>query len=205
MKNVLILGAGRFGTRAAGILTNRGYHVTLVDREEPLLKTGNFIAFDAVSFLHDPHVARRYDWIVPAVPVHVAFEWLCGMVRSTGRRFCKQDVPEGILPGLALYRSHGTLYISMENHTCPADCPEPVGLCYLTGLTREKTLYDLICEIELPDYTTNVIRSIQLAPGVGGILPKNLDALYTAVTEGKKQGIVATSCSCHAVINAYCL
>ena len=88
MKNnkltIWILGAGRFGKRAAKVL--RDIHpranITIVDRNEKSLRqlknlADRTICEDGIDFLTNSLKNPDHpDWIVPTIPIHVAFEWM---------------------------------------------------------------------------------------------------------------------------------
>jgi hypothetical protein len=63
-------------------------------------------------------------------------------------------------------------------------------------------LFELIQNIKVPGYKTLVIRSHQLAPGVGGYQLSTLWRLLEVVKSSEKNILVATACRCHGVINA---
>jgi hypothetical protein len=72
----------------------------------------------------------------------------------------------------------------------------------VTGEVREAHLFDVIRNIELGDYLTFVVRSHQLAPGVGGYQLSVLWRLLEEARSTEKDILVATACRCHGVINA---
>ena len=72
----------------------------------------------------------------------------------------------------------------------------------MTGEVREADLFDVVRNIEVAGYVTLVVRSHQLAPGVGGY---QLSALWRLLEEARsteKDILVATACRCHGVIDA---
>jgi hypothetical protein len=94
------------------------------------------------------------------------------------------------------------LYLSLSTWRCPDDCPEPVGSCFVTGLPREYCLYDYLANFSLQDYIFLVIRSRQLAPGVGGFRPEDLWQLRRQILNSKGKIIISTACCCHGVSHA---
>ncbi|EFK96723.1 hypothetical protein LDC_1248 [sediment metagenome] len=210
-KAIIIIGAGHFGQRAAALL-NSTPHTSLwiVDRDVTKLKTmGNIgakrIAEDGVHFLakHFSHLAPS-TFIIPAVPVHLAFEWLRTYINKRG---AVEQLP--IPKGLALRLPHtsegseGSLLASYADFRCPEDCPEPANRCTVTGKKRGTPLYRLLADVQPRGFRVHVIRSRQLAPGVGGYPVKDLQELLGKVSEGRKgKWLVATACKCHGIVSA---
>ena len=208
---VMILGAGRFGRLAMERLQRRrpGAGITLVDRERPadlILDPagGRFIAAEAVAYLsemQDP--AAGTDWIVPAVPVHVVGRWVRGQL-SKERRFQPLAVPEALLSRVPnpMRGTNGQLYVSNADFLCPDDCPEPEALCTVTGKPRPRVMYAHLARLVIPGFTPVVVRSRQLAPGVGGFRPADLHDALARVRAAPGPVLLATACKCHGVIEA---
>ena len=72
----------------------------------------------------------------------------------------------------------------------------------MTGLPREYCLYDYLANFSLQDYIFLVIRSRQLAPGVGGFRPEDLWQLRRQILNSKGKIIISTACCCHGVSHA---
>jgi threonine dehydrogenase-like Zn-dependent dehydrogenase len=209
MESFLVLGAGRFGSLAVQRILAREEvsRLVVVDRDVHVLEKLTempieIVEQDAIDFLvHSP--GHGSDWIVPAVPVHVAFVWLC-------RQLAQEGTITPLAAPSALYQKipnpmrgkAGTLYTSFATFHCPDDCKEPEEMCRVTQERRETNLYDLIQQIEVQDYKTLVVRSHQLTPGVGGYQFLTLWQLLDAARSAKKNIIVSTACRCHGVINA---
>jgi len=208
-KAIIIVGAGHFGQRAAALLNSAPCaSLWIVDRDAKKLKTmGNIgakrIAEDGVRFLakHFSHLAPS-TFIIPAVPVHLAFEWL-RTYKSRPRAIEQLPVPKAFALRLphTWDGSEGSLLASYADFRCPEDCPEPTNRCTVTGKKRETPLYRLLAEVEIRGFGVHVIRSRQLAPGVGGYRVKDLKELLGKILEGsKRKWLVATACKCHGVV-----
>lgn len=169
------------------------------------------------------------DWIVPAVPQHLAAAWyLTGMGPKHARRIPVPWEVDNLVPGPLRLPSPSTdLYTSIAQTGCPEDCPEPASYCPATGEPRPYDLFSRLAELankpELPNFTTVVVRSHQLAPGVGGYRPSALHAAaeemraapekmdaavkmtHAAAGEratGRQKVLLCTSCRCHGVVSA---
>ncbi len=210
MPTYLILGAGRFGQLACRRLheSDPGAEIYLVD-QDPSRITSYAPAVRAVRAAAVPYLAECLvsesppDWIIPAIPRHVAFDWLWRQ-RPPGDLWRRLPVPPAVGQGLPFARRGPAeeLYLSLSTWRCPDDCPEPAGGCFLTGLPREYCLYDYLANFSLQDYISLVIRSRQLAPGVGGFRPEDLWQLRRQILNTKGKIIISTACCCHGVSHA---
>jgi hypothetical protein len=208
---IIILGAGHFGQRAAALLSSVPHtSLWIVDRDVAKLKKlgaigAKRIAEDGVRFLakHFSHLDPS-TFVIPAVPVHLAFEWLRTYISGKGA-VEQLAVPKGFAVRLPhpLNGSEGSLLTSYADFRCPDDCPEPAGRCTVTGKKRGTPLYRLLSEAEPRGFRVHVIRSRQLAPGLGGYRVRDLKELLGKVSEaGKGKWLVATACKCHGVVTA---
>ena len=64
-------------------------------------------------------------------------------------------------------------------------------------------MYRRLAELRIYPFSSLVVRSHQLAPGVGGYRPARLKQL--AVDARRRPGylLVSTACRCHAVISSF--
>ena len=210
MASYLILGAGKFGRLALERLTrlDTAGSFLVVDRDPVALAVGvdggpgrQWVQAEAVTFLvQHLGIDCRWDWIIPMVPVHVAYGWLrAGPLAGSAWR--QADVPEELAGLVADARRGpaGELFLSRAQHLCPDDCAEP-EFCPVTGEPREPSLHQELASLHPDDWEIRVIPSQQLAPGVGGYPPGRLWELARdmAALEGKV--LIATACRCHGVI-----
>ena len=64
-------------------------------------------------------------------------------------------------------------------------------------------MYKLLEDMALPGFRVHVIRSRQLAPGVGGYSVGELKGLLRKVeSAGDSNWLVGTACKCHGVVSA---
>lgn len=209
-ERVWILGAGRFGSIACKRLIRRHAQASFLvidSREEELAKIEEQFGLpvqlrEAVSFMSERPLADDI-WIIPAVPIHVAFQWLLSQI--AGERLIYQtDVPQITdekVPNP--FRMHSkTLYTSFANFRCPDACSEPDEICTHTGKPRPGNLYEHLQQLKVPGFEMIVVRSWQLAPGVGGYPGAALKNALAAITQAPGRYLIATSCRCHAVVDA---
>ena len=207
---VFIIGAGRFGGRAARLLgQGPDIPIFVIDTDEKrLAELGSLsvtrIPDDGIQFLaKNSNLINPTSTVVPAVPLHLAFEWLRRYL-GHGYQVKKIDVPKDIKPFLphSWPGSEGSLLVSYADFVCPDDCPEP-DCCSVTGQRREQPLHDLLSHIDLFGFRNYVIRSRQLAPGLGGYAMADLTKTAEAVAGGKMgKWLLSTSCKCHGILTA---
>lgn len=208
--SVIVIGAGHFGKRALRILgSRRNTPVRVVESDEGRLAgiadSGvERVLGDGVTFLASHSDSLPLSTIiVPALPVHFAFEWLRAALGS-GRRHRPLRVPEAIkaLVPHAWDGRDGSLLVSYADFRCPDDCPEPAGHCTVTGKRRGKPMYEVLGGVAAPGFRVHVLRSRQLAPGVGGYSIGDMKGLLERVeSAGNSKWLVGTACKCHGVIS----
>jgi len=207
---VFIIGAGHFGTRAARIIRQRTHApVFVVDPNEKGLAAlrdlqVELVPDDGIQFLvSNFERIKPADTIVPALPLHLAYEWLIRFLPGDVRveRMPLPDV-DRLLPH-PCPASEGSTLVSYADFRCPDDCPEPVR-CTVTGEKREKPLYALLRDLQVPPFQIHIIRSHQLAPGLGGYKGGDLQELAEKVLKAEnRMWILGTACKCHGILTAF--
>lgn len=204
--DVLVVGGGRFGClalrrlagRVRGMVEPRPTPALLSLVQEHgihLLREDGAQALDQALNGPQPPV-----WVVPALPRHLVVEWL-RLALPEARRL---DLPPEVLPDLpsVIAGEGGQAYLSLADFLCPEDCPEPPGYCTLTGLPREQPLYQILAGLSAPGLKTAVVRSHQLAPGVGGCQAADLLELRDQMQRRGGRWLLGTACCCHGVLGA---
>ncbi|MBK5101057.1 MAG: hypothetical protein JJE15_08720, partial [Desulfobacteraceae bacterium] len=207
---VFVIGAGHFGTRAARLIRQRfDAPIFVVDVDKNRLSDVatlgvNWIECDGILFLvENYHFLNPSNTIVPAVPVHLAYEWVKGYL-GRSHVISMIQAPEAIKsllphtwPG-----SEGSLLISYADFECPDDCPEP-EYCTVTEERRDNPLHDLLSHVRVPGFKVHVIRSHQLAPGLGGYKVGDLTILAEQLSKAETgKWLLGTSCRCHGIVTA---
>lgn len=208
----LIIGAGKFGAKAAERLHSKrpGARLTIVDQSVEALSRLSHLQVEQVC--HEGGSLLKVfldteplpEWIIPAVPIHLAFEWVRLKMSEHG---CLEVFPvpaeiEAVLPN-PVRGTDGQLFISYADFVCPDNCVEPFDRCTFTGKPRKGLLYKKLEGISYRDFTSVVIRSHQLAPGVGGYRPEALKESLGKIVESKGPVLYSTACLCHGVIHAF--
>jgi hypothetical protein len=206
-----VIGAGRFGRRAAARLRDQSpaSRIVVADRDESALQglppgiPG--LLGDGLSLLRQSLDEEGVDWIVPAVPFHLAFEFILAEFAPRGAR--RTAVPD--LPGLP-HPSRGRagdLCTSVASFLCPDDCVEPEDRCTVSGEHRSQVLYETL-KCVTDSWDSHVIRSHQLGPGVGGIPPECLREVLRTLPLHRLPGrpvLISTACRCHGIVSALTL
>jgi hypothetical protein len=188
MKTYWIIGGGQFGLNAAQkIRTQESDAVILIVEEDFMIcqrleKLGfETLCGEGIQYLTQNLINEDYpDWIIPAIPLHVAFEWIQGKLSKKGQ-----------------------LYISNADFVCPADCSEPEEICTYTGEPRPRILNSYLEKIQYDDFKSVVVCSRQLFAGVGGYTPKALFQGLEIIKAEVRPVILSTACYCHGVVHAF--
>jgi hypothetical protein len=207
--DIWVLGAGHFGHLAAKRLGRRypEAKMLVVDRQgQKLERIRNELGVetheaDAVSLVVMNSPVDSV-WLVPAVPVHLAFQWLLVLLDAGGEA---RPIPvptsvDALVPNP--YRmGGGTLYASFATFLCPDSCDEPAEMCTYTKKPREGNLFEVLSRIMVPGFHVTVLRSLQLAPGVGGYTAGYIRKILEGIRTSPGAHLIATSCRCHGVID----
>lgn len=206
-----IIGAGSFGTRAIEMLGKKYPEaaLTVVDQDQGALdRLGDIpvhrVCQEGASYLEASLPGQSEPgWIIPAVPIHLAFEWTRRKLARNGsvEVLAVPSEIERMLPNPVRGRE-GQLFASYADFVCPDNCTEPVDRCTFTGKPRKGLLYKKIEEISYKDYRSIVIQSHQLAAGVGGYQPEELKRSLAEVSKTKTPVLYSTACLCHGVMHA---
>ena len=211
MTRILVMGAGKFGLKAVRVLAQKIHNRTTVvdadpDRCEALTGEGiHAVCADGIAYLDDRlKDPDPPDWIIPAIPLHVAFEWLQTTLPE-GTTLDLLAVPEQVREQLPnpMAGTAGQIYISYADFICPDDCPEPAEICTFTGKARKGILHRTLAQIQHADYTSVVLRSRQIAPGLGGYRSDDLFTARAGVLAATGPVMFSTACKCHGVMQAF--
>lgn len=209
MKSIWIIGGGKFGLLALKRLMSV-YHDTRFVVVDPVQSHKEMMAYpgcdvfrtDGVAFLGESLLSKKEwpDWIVPAVPVHLAAEWcLEQFAEDEGGKVRLPQEIDTLLPN-PMWGRDGNLYVSHADFRCPDNCNEPDDLCTVTRKPRKTDMFKLLKMVTLKEYEPVVIQSHQLAPGVGGYRPDHLLAFCDTTLHKKGNMLLCTACRCHGVI-----
>jgi len=221
METIWIIGAGHFGLRAVQKLSEcqKKRHFVIADINPENLEKGKgenrlLVQTDGVDFLNKhlclPSQSQfpQPDWIIPALPVHLAAEWSLRCFGSD--RLCRIPLPAEIdrfLPN-PIRGSSGDIYVSHATFICPEDCAEPRDICTVTQKPRKQNMFEILSflsqcnfvSVNNMGFQSLVIRSHQLGTGVGGYRPEQLFNLLAQIEKADNNILISTACRCHGVV-----
>ncbi len=208
MEEIWIIGLGRFGYIAFERLSQADNDrlFVLVDPVEKNLNkckgpAATLRISEGVAFL-ESHLNRDHqpDWIIPALPVHLAAEWiLLHLGPKMVRRIPVPPELETAVPN-PIRGPEGNLYVSHADFKCPADCNEPRDICTVTRKKRHQNMFELLENISMVPFKSINIRSHQLGPGIGGYRTEQLFELMENVNQARGPIALSTASRCHGVI-----
>ena len=220
MERVHIIGCGKFGYRALEYYAQKKESQTLVlvDSDKDNLISGQqFLAsanrpfttssLDAVDYLVEllrDAEALSNDWIIPTVPLHLAFAVLLRV--SQRERLPWATLP--VLPNL-FTGERDEVYSSLADFLCPSDCPQPRTHCFHTGKKRDPSLLNLLARLDYrqpgePDVKlpSLILPSTQIGPGLGGFPLRRLQRIISFINDRCPGPLLfSTACRCHGVTN----
>jgi hypothetical protein len=206
-RDILVIGGGRFGSLALERLPGRVARVVEPDPDEALLALARaqgveLIPAQGVDILAPALVGGQPPaWVVPALPRHLLHDWLLRQLAPQGANAL--EVPQEAMPqvAMAMRGEEGQCFLSLADFRCPDDCPEPPKLCTVTGKPRGVPLFQRLAGMSPAGWRVAVLRSHQLAPGVGGCLASEMLELKRQVESLGGKWQVATACRCHGVVS----
>lgn len=213
MERYWIIGFGKVGRRALARLRRKSpdADISIVDPHISgvleKIETVQWHVEDGVAFLLKSNLTGNDEnspWIVPALPYHLAYEWIAVRLREAGF-FKHRAVPGNVMAQLpnTVTGFEGQAYISNADFICSDNCNEPQKKCPITGKPHPYRLYKYLTSIQPEGYRSLVIRSFQLAPGVGGYRGRQLSAALTEVNTHPGKYLFSTASQCHGVMHAF--
>ncbi|MEA3348910.1 MAG: hypothetical protein U9Q39_07635 [Pseudomonadota bacterium] len=219
MQRVHIIGCGKFGYRALEFYAQKRGPQTLIlvdSDEENLLaaqkrlsststpfSTSRQDAVDYLVTLMETSEALQNDWIIPTVPLHLAF----AVLRRVSHRGQLPWTSLPLLPNL-FTGERDEIYSSLADFICPSDCPQPRTHCFHTGKKRDPSLLNLLARLEyhleeqgekLPSI---ILPSTQIGPGLGGFPLRRLQKIFSFINDRCPGPLLfSTACRCHGVTN----
>jgi hypothetical protein len=209
---IWVLGCGKFGRRAVELLKKAapGSTIIVVDRLPAFDMTGNIeiIRADAVEWLTEHFTPDAVvDKIIPAIPLHLAFEWLQNKLSGEHRIVRSVEIPDNQLHYLPnpIRLSLSRVAMSHADFLCPENCSEPEEICTYTRRQRPQSLYHLLETMVFGNFTPLIVRSRQFAPGVGGFFSGDFwNLLEQARLLPETPLLIGTACKCHGVVDGLC-
>lgn len=215
-ESIWVIGYGQFGRRAVEQLLIDSHipaHFTVIDStfnsttQEDVRDGVEYVHADGVGWLVDHfHHQNEVRWIIPALPVHLAAQWIKAKLVADGNVVESLPLPADLVEHLpnAYHLNDAEYAVSHADFICPPDCSEPEAICCHTGNPRPQPLHDMLALLPAANSKVLIIRSHQLAPGVGGLNGNELWGLFTRVQELESTPLLlGTACKCHGIVSSF--
>jgi hypothetical protein len=211
MSQIFIVGFGKFGKMALPIVRRHWgrSRVWIIDHDPAAFVCQS--SFPGICVLDDgPQFLSQYqkfigdeDWIIPSLPIHLAWKWLDLNITTPGPRKAVRP-PAELGNGLPYAQQLGKgLVVSFATSICPDNCPAPLVSCFKTKARKPVPLWRHLTEHPNLKGTIGVIESRQIAPGIGGFLFKELRRIQTVIQQSTPPFYLATACRCHGIIHGF--
>ncbi len=204
-----VLGCGKFGRRAVRHLRKAAptSKIIVVDRQpvKDLPNDIDIVCADGVewlaeNFTPDADVSK----IIPALPVHLAAEWLKKKLSEKNRFVRSIEIFDEQLQQLPnpVRLSRSRAVISHADFLCPPYCSEPDDICTFTQKQRPPSLYHILETKVYGNFVPLILKSRQFFPGVGGFFPEDLRKLFDhAQLLSDTPLLIGTACRCHGIVD----
>jgi len=213
MLRIWIIGGGKFGQRAGAELREKHPDASILIVEKNVAtcrvlkhKPFDILCMDGIDYLTSHlNETDTPNWIIPAAPLHVAYQWICRQPALKGH-VIHVETPNHILSMLPhpIKGKTGDVYMSLAGFICPDNCLEPEDICTFTKEKRPYNLFEKLMNIDEKGYMSLVVQSRQMVPGVGGYKPEVLlETLLTIRQHPKSKFLLSTACRCHGVMSAF--
>jgi hypothetical protein len=208
MEEIWIVGVGHFGQMAFRRLSEerKDRYFVLVDpvaenlqnfkSPQARLEVADGIVYVEKHLMH----SGGPDWIIPALPLHLAAEWL--ILHLGPNRLRRIELPFELdrLVANSFRGFEGNLYVSYAGFRCPEDCDEPREFCIITREVRKQNMFEMLGNLNIKPFKAINLRSHQLGPGIGGYRAEQLVELRKKVELATGPVLLSTACRCHGVI-----
>ncbi|MCW4044696.1 MAG: NAD-binding protein [Candidatus Bathyarchaeota archaeon] len=209
----IIIGGGKYGCYAIEYLQQKNKSFVVVDTDPNCLaakqfklkafshiepKGGFFLQGDLPQALELIEKLKP-EYVFPTAPVHIAAD----LAKTKFKLAPWNEALNAILPKLPLavilYAGKGKLITSFNrDHNCIDKCTMP-KTCPTSQIEKPCTMTELM-RYACPE--AFILINYSMAPGMGALKGSELLDFFNSA-ETKEKFIVATTCDCHGVLNAY--
>ncbi len=209
----VIIGGGKYGCYAIETLRQQHKSFVVVDigsdclaakrfkltPSERLAPEGEFLVHGELPKALELIETLKPEYVFPTAPVHMAAD--LAKIKFSLAPWGEAINP--ILPKLpeavVLYAGRGKLIVSFNrDYDCVEKCPMP-KTCPSSKITKPCTMTELM-RFASPE--AFILISYSMAPGMGALKGSELLGFFDWART-KERFIVATTCDCHGVLNAY--
>jgi len=209
----IIIGGGKYGCYAIEYLQQKKKSFVVVDTDPNCLAVKQFklqasenITAEGEFFVHGDLLKAlelieklKPEYVFPTAPVHIAAD----LAKIKFKLAPWSEALNAILPKLpevvVLYGGRGKLIVSFNrDHDCIEKCTMPT-ICPSSQIKKPCTMTELM-RFASPE--AFILISYSMAPGMGALKGSELLEFFNWA-KTKENFIVATTCDCHGVLNAY--
>lgn len=209
----IIIGGGKYGCYAIEYLRQKGKGFVVVDTDPNCLAVKQFGLASSESITSDgEHFIRgdlstalklieelKPEYVFPTAPVHIAAD----LARLKFQLDPWPEAINAILPKLpevvVLAVGKGKLVASFNrDNGCVEKCSMPT-ICPSSNIRKPCTMTELI-RFACPD--AFILISYSMAPGMGALKGSELLDFFNLAKQRDKF-VVATTCDCHGVLDAF--
>jgi len=209
----IIIGGGKYGCYAIEYLQQKKKSFVVVDTDPNCLAVKQFklqasenITAKGEFFVHGDLLKAlelieklKPEYVFPTAPVHIAAD----LAKIKFKLAPWSEALNAILPKLpevvVLYGGRGKLIVSFNrDHDCIEKCTMPT-ICPSSQIKKPCTMTELM-RFASPE--AFILISYSMAPGMGALKGSELLEFFNWA-KTKENFIVATTCDCHGVLNAY--
>ena len=162
---IWVIGGGQFGRRAVELLKkdSPAGNIIMVDREPSpdLPHDIEIVRADGVAWFAE-HFTPEADVhkIIPALPLHLAADWLKIKLANVHRIVSSSEIPDEQLRLFPhpIRLSPSRVVMSHADFLCPANCSEPDDICTFTRKPRPPSLYSILETMDWDNFVPLIIK-----------------------------------------------
>ncbi len=234
---IVVIGGGHFGSKAATFTKKKRARTIIIDKNPQCeamfvadiidkhfeaenfqnIKEGEVVLVvnEGIRFLIDIFSFVIPDWVVPAIPIHMAGllvkKWLerkNRIVKNWNEKF--SQVLKGLPRNIVVTADETSAVIvtsyMAKNKICVTNCPAPPDTCLSTGRLKPAPMYKMLefAVWNIPQFS-KIFISRQLGVEVGAVSGQELFDVITGIENLSLPSSLAigTACRCHGVLNLF--
>jgi len=209
----VIIGGGKYGCYAIEHLRQKQKSFVVVDTDPNCLAIKRFklkpsenIATEGEYFIHGelPKALElieqlKPEYVFPTAPVHIAADLAKIKFKLKPWSEAINPILTKLPPVVVLYAGRGKIIASFNrDHDCIDKCAMP-QVCPSSHIKKPCTMTELM-RFASPEAC--ILICFSMAPGMGALKGSELIEFFNWA-KTKEKFIVATTCDCHGVVNAY--
>jgi hypothetical protein len=209
----IIVGGGKYGCKAIRWLRDKGKSFIVIDPEPKCLAVTDCGVNSSVDLcVEGEHFVCgdlqvtlelieqfKPDYIFPTAPTHIAADLAQFKFNLKPWVEAVNSVLSKLPPIVVLVSGKGKMILSFNrDNNCIDNCVMPL-ICPSSKIKKPCTMSDLV-SFACPE--AFIFVSYSMAPGMGALKGSEL-ASFFGWAQTKERFVVATTCDCHGVLNAF--